>query len=142
MPERRPPDELVPREAWEIAKSKLLKWGLVTTDPLLLIAHLTVIYIALLIADTSVLVLIEWTLIDLVKQSEFAQTLLKGTKVFSALVTAIAYALHLIYSLYLQARHVAKKLKESEGAGEPECCGISHSFARTSTKLQGLSSDN
>lgn len=116
MPERGPPDELVPRVAWEIAKRKFLKWGVATIDPLLLTAHLTFLYIAFLIADDLVLAQITRSFGDLINQSELAKTLLRWTKIVSALGTAVAYTLHLVYSLYLQARHVVKTLKKSEEA--------------------------
>ena len=117
MPERVPPDELVPGAAWEIAKRKLLKWGVASIDPLLLVVHLTLLYIIFLIADDFILAQIARSLRDFVSQSELAKALLRWTKIVSALGTAVSYTLHLVYSLFLQARHVAKTLAESEGIG-------------------------
>jgi len=112
--QRRQSGDLDPAQAWEIAKRKLAKWAVITIDPLLLVAHLTLIYIVFLIADDLVLAQIERSFGDLINQSRFTEELLKGTKVFAALGTATAYGLHIIYSLYLQARHVAEAFSESE----------------------------
>lgn len=117
MVEQDQPGKLAPRASWEMVKHKLVRWIVFTIDPLLLVVHLTLIYVAFLIADDFLLAQITRSFGDLISKSAFAAALLQGTKIFAALGTAIAYALHLIYSLYLQASHVVKALKESVGAG-------------------------
>ena len=106
-------EELAPTALWEVFKRKLMAWIIVTIDPLLLIIHLTLIYIAFLRADDLVLAEISRSFGDLIDQSEFAAALLKGIKIFSALGVAVGYALHTIYTLYLQAKHVIKVFTEN-----------------------------
>jgi len=102
----------------KVLKQKLSRWIIVTVDPLLLIVHLTLIYIVALIADDLVLDVIERSFRELIAESTFAAALLRGIKIFSALGVALAYGLHMIYQLYLQAKHVVKTIKETEKTGE------------------------
>jgi hypothetical protein len=114
MAERGRPSE----QLGEILKQKLSRWIIVTVDPLLLIVHLTLIYIVALVADDLVVEVIERAFQELIAASSFAAALLRGIKIFSALGVALAYGLHMIYQLYLQARHVVKTTKETEEMGE------------------------
>jgi hypothetical protein len=93
------------------------KWLLLTMDPLLLVGHLTVIYIVALKADDWVLAAISSSLDDLIQQSPFVAELLLGLKVFSALGIAIGYGLHTVYQLYLEGKHVAKVLMNESKPG-------------------------
>ena len=98
----------------KIMRFKIQKWILLTIDPVLLIAHLTSIYVLFLWANDFVLKQITYSFGDLIEQSLFAATLLEGTKIFSALGTAMGYGLHLLYSLYKEGRRVVKVVTEEE----------------------------
>jgi hypothetical protein len=102
----------------ETVKSKAMTWLLATVDPLFFIIHITIIYVAFLLADSAVLAVINWTFGGIVKQFLFAETLLDGIKLLSALGTAAAYGLHLIYSLYQEGKHVAKAIREASKTKE------------------------
>ena len=96
----------------EELKDRLTRWILISIDPLLLIGHLTLIYVVALKADEAILTAISSSFDDLVKQSSFAAQLLLGLKLFSALGVAFGYGLHTVYQLYLEGKHVVKVLKE------------------------------
>jgi hypothetical protein len=93
-------------------KEKITSWSVATVDPLLFILHITVVYVLFLLGDTLILAVIGWSFGDIVKQQPFAEKLLEGVKLLSALGTAVAYALHLIYSLYQEGKHIAKVIRE------------------------------
>jgi hypothetical protein len=95
----------------EQLKSRIGYWVLLTLDPLLLILHLTIIYVVSLVAFDWVLTFISSSFQDVTAQSAFAGYLLLGLKLFSAIGTAIGYVLHTVYQLYLQGRHVVEVLK-------------------------------
>jgi hypothetical protein len=97
----------------ENAKSKLNRWFLATIDPLLFIFHITLIYIAVLLADTVIITIIGWSLGGIANQIPFASLLLEGIKLLSTLGTALAYGLHLIYTLFQEGKHVVKVIREN-----------------------------
>lgn len=98
----------------DVVRWKFAKWVIATIDPVMLVVHLTIVYTLFLVADDFVLARISESFGELPAQSSFVAHVLQGTKVFGALATAVGYVLHLTYSLYLQARGVAKKIRENE----------------------------
>jgi len=72
MAERGRPSE----QLGEVLKQKLSRWIIVTVDPLLLIVHLTLIYIVALVADDLVAEVIERAFQELIAASSFAAALL------------------------------------------------------------------
>jgi hypothetical protein len=107
-------ETLAPESALQTAKRKLARWVIVTIDPVMLIIHLTIIYTLFLLADDFVLAQITRSFGDLTNQSVFAAAVLQGAKIFGAFSTAVGYVIHLTYSLYMQAKGVAKKIRENE----------------------------
>ena len=113
----KPNQESNPKRFPEVPRTvrfKIARWLLVTIDSALLIFYLTASYAAFLVGDTLILALITWSFGDIARQSTFAGELLRGIRLLSALGIASAYALHLIYSIYRQGKHVARMIQKAE----------------------------
>jgi len=93
-------------------KKKLSRWILLTLDPLLLVAHLTVVYIIFLKADDMVLAVIANSFDEVIAESYFVGQLLLGIKIFSAIGVAIGYGFHIIYQLIKEAKHFVSTMKK------------------------------
>ncbi len=99
-------------------KIKVSSWLLATLDPVFLIVHVTIIFLFFLAGDSLVLAAINFSFGSAIEQSSFTEDILKAIKLFSALGTALAYFLHLTYSLYQEGKHVAKVLRHNSGVKE------------------------
>ena len=97
---------------WSTAIAKISAWVLATMDPLLLIFHLTIIYIVFLWADNFVLLVISSSFSELIKDAPFVASLLLGIKIFSAVGVAFGYGFHTVYQLVKDARDFITKMKQ------------------------------
>lgn len=101
----------IPTPFTEQAKSQVKDTALATLSPLLVIVRITIIFIFALLADTLILMIINWSFGSIVSRSRFGAKLLEGIQILSALGTAVAYILYLIRSLLKDARHVLEEIR-------------------------------
>ena len=101
-------------------KRKLGQWVLSTLDPLLLVAHLTIVYIVFLKADELVLAIITSSFKEVITESYFVEQLLLAVKIFSAIGVAIGYGFHIIYQLVKEAKHFVSTMKKELKTPEAE----------------------
>jgi hypothetical protein len=91
---------------------KMGAWLVATIDPLLFIVHVTITYGAFLAGDKVILALINWAFGDVVHQLHFAEKLLDGIKLLSALGIASGYLIHLSYSLFQVVRYTSAAISK------------------------------
>ena len=99
-------------------KVQIKEWFFTTLRPLLIIVHVTVVFILALLADTLIIMIISWSFHDVVSHNLFAANLLEGIQLLSALGTAAAYILYLIRSIFKDTRHVLEELRIQSGEKE------------------------
>src|SRR5437763_3076593 len=83
-----------------------------TLSALLLIVTITITYAVFLIADALIIYLITIVFGSFGEQNIFVHQLLEGIRIFSALGVAIIYNLHMIYSLFKEAKNVTMLIRE------------------------------
>jgi hypothetical protein len=97
----------------QAAKSQIQEGTLSALAPLLVIIRVTIIFAFALLADTFILMIINWSFGGIVSHNFFATKLLEGIQLLSALGTVVAYMIYLFRSLFKDTTEVLKETKET-----------------------------
>ena|SRR5579859_1068621 len=96
-------------------KALIKDWLLTLLAPLLIILKVTIIFAGAILADTFILMLIDWSFGSTISHNPFAANLLEGIQILSQLGTLVAYIIYLLRSLVNDTAEVLKEIKEATG---------------------------